>query len=137
MLLRWITASVAALLTTACAAEHRDWAFIQSVRGMALGTPYRTASGIMLPVSVDVSGLKTVTTTPRVMNSGLALKEIVVRREGNTVGIALFTTAAGSLSQRTTSSDIALGDLQPGRYTVVYAEPNGERVDVGQITVAP
>jgi len=134
---RWITASLSALLITGCAGEHRDWAFVQSVGGMALGVPYRTASGVMLPISVDVSGLKTVTTKPRVMNSGLMLKEIVVRREGNTLGIALFTSTAGGSIQRTTSGDVALGDLQPGRYSVVYAEPNGGRVDMGEVTVAP
>jgi hypothetical protein len=134
---QWITAAVATLLITGCAAEHRDWAFVQSIGGMAVGTPYRTASGVMLPVAVDVSGLKTITTKPRVMNSGLAVKEIVVRREGHTLGIALFTTAAGGSSARTTSGDVALGDLQPGRYSVVYAEPNGGRVDMGEVTVAP
>ncbi len=45
----------------------------------------------MLPVSFDVSGLKAITTKPRVMNSGLALKEIIVRRRGHTLGIALMT----------------------------------------------
>jgi len=63
----------------------------RGVGGISFGTPYRTAAGVMLPVSFDVSGLKAITTKPRVMNSGLALKEIIVRRRGHTLGIALMT----------------------------------------------
>lgn len=137
MFARRLAVSVTALLVTGCVAEHRDWAFVQSIGGMALGTPYRTASGVILPVSVDVSGLKTITRKPRLMNSGLALKDIVVRRQGHTLGIALVTTVASDANQRRSSTDLSLGDLEAGRYAVVYAEPNGGRVDIGEIIVAP
>jgi hypothetical protein len=140
MLRRSTRASLAALLVgvaySACSGERRDWAFVQSVGGMALGTPYRNASGVMLPVAVDVSGLRAITTTPRIVNSGLALKEIAVWREGRTLGLALITTVAGP-GARTTSGDLELGPLEPGRYTVVYPEPDGRRVELGEIAVAP
>jgi hypothetical protein len=133
----------AALLVTGCdwlvtslAAERRDWMFVQSVGGMALGTPYRTASGVMLPISVDVSGAKKITVEPRVINSALALKEVVVRREGHTLCIELITTVGSKSDWRTSSSDVALGDLDPGQYAVVYVEPSGARVAMGEIILA-
>jgi hypothetical protein len=137
MTARWPSSLLALLLVAGCAGEHRDWAFVQSVGGMALGTPYRTAKGLMIPVSVDVSGLRRITTEPRLMNSGLALQKVAVRREGLTLGLALMTTIASRANQQTSSGDLFLGDLEPGRYAVVYAEPNGGRVAMGEITVPP
>lgn len=132
-----LAAAVAALLVAGCAVEHRDWAFVQSVGGIALGTPYRAASGVMLPVSVDVSGSRTITTKPTAMNSGLALDRIAVRRQGHTLSLAVITRVAGNDNHRTSSVDLALGELDPGRYAVAYAEPDGSSVEMGEITVQP
>lgn len=126
----------AVLLLGACVGEHRDWAFVQSVGGMALGAPYRTAKGVvMLPVRVDVSGTKAITTKPTALNSGLGIREIRVRRDGNTVRLALVTTPARESA--TSAGEVALGNLEVGLYTVQYAEPNGHTVDLGAIRVEP
>jgi len=42
-------ATIASLSLVGCVEEHRDWSFIQSVGGMAVGIPYRTERGVMLP----------------------------------------------------------------------------------------
>lgn len=65
---RWLPV-MAVLASCAAAAEPRDWAFIQSVGGIALGTPYRGAPGVMLPVRVNVSGTERITTEPRALHS--------------------------------------------------------------------
>jgi hypothetical protein len=127
---------MALLLLGACAGDHRDWAFVQSVGGMALGAPTQTTEGVMLPVRVDVTGSKTITTPPTALHSGLAIKEIRVRRDGNNVRLELLTTAAGKGSSAS-SRDVRLGNLEPGRYTIQYAEPNGGTVDLGEIQVPP
>jgi len=66
MFVRRVTFSLtfAAFLVAGCTSERRDWVFVQSVGGIAVGNPHRTPSGVMLPVFVDVSGLRTITTKP-------------------------------------------------------------------------
>jgi hypothetical protein len=127
---------MALLLVGACAGDHRDWAFVQSVGGMALGTPYQTPEGVKLPVRVDVTGSRTITTPPTALNSGLAIKEIRVRRNGSNVRLELLTAVAGKGSS-SSSRDVLLGNLEPGRYAIQYAEPNGGTVALGEIRVAP
>jgi hypothetical protein len=126
--------TLAALLVAGCISERRDWVFVQSVGGIAVGNPHRTPSGVMLPVSVDVSGLRTITTKPSTVNSGLAIKAITVRREADTLRLTLVTTVAGG-DARSSIAEVPLGDLERGRYRVVYAEPNGGRIGMGEITV--
>jgi hypothetical protein len=129
-------ALLAVLILGACAGEQRNWAFVQAVGGMALGAPYRTPAGMMLPVEIDVTGLRSFTTKATIMNSGLALKEIVVRRQGNKILLKVLTTIAGKGSSPS-SKDLLLGSLEPGRYSVLFTEPDGATVEVGNITVPP
>jgi hypothetical protein len=130
-----ITFLFAAVLVTSCVAERRDWAFVQSVGGLALGEPYRTASGVMLPVSVDVSGLRAITTEPTNMNSALTVRKVAARREGHTILLTLITTLVGDDYPSPKARDVALGMLEPGRYSVVYANPDDGRVPVGEVMV--
>jgi hypothetical protein len=123
------------LLLGACAGGWRDWAFVQSVGGMALGTPYQTPEGVMIPVRVDVSGLQTITTPPTTMSSGLALKEIRVRRAGSNLLLALRTRVAGEGTSSSPKGDVLLGKLEAGRYRVQYAEPKGGAVDLAELLV--
>jgi hypothetical protein len=125
------------LLCVGCVDEYRDWAFVQSVGGLAIGTPYRTPDGILLPISVNVSGTKAITTKPTTMNSALALKEIVVRRQGNTISLGLVTTLFSDKHSRTSVTNISLGQLGPGNYTIIYAEPKGGHINIGTIEVTP
>ena len=132
---RWFLATFV-LASCAAAAEQRDWAFIQSVGGMALGTPYRTAEGVLLPVRVNVSGSERITTEPRALHSGIVIERIDARPDGSGLAVQVTTApAAGKPGRRAASGDVFLGNLAPGRYAVVYAEPNGGRVQVGEITV--
>jgi len=136
MIYRMGLASMAALLLEACAGEQRDWAFVQSVGGLAVGAPYRTPAGVMLPVDIDITGLRSITTKPTTMNSGLALKEIVIRPQGNTLLLKVMTTLGGKGSSPS-SKDLLVGNLEPGRYAVLFTEPGGATIEVGNITVPP
>jgi hypothetical protein len=129
-------ASLAALLLAASAVQQRDWAFVRAVGGMALGAPYRTPAGVMLPIDIDVTGLRSITTKPTTMNSALALEEISVRQQGDRILLKL-TTAVGGKGSSHSSKDLLLGSLAPGRYVVQFIEPGGAAIEVGTITVPP
>jgi hypothetical protein len=122
-----------AILFIGCVVEHKDWEFIQSVGGMSVGKPYRTEKGVMLPVSCDVSGLKTITVKPKTMNSGLSIKEIKIERTSNVISLALITSVGGNSS----CNDIFLGYLPSGKYSIVYKEPNGSFIPITEIDIAP
>lgn len=134
---RWIATAAVVFMGGCAGAQQRDWAFVQSIGGMAVGRPYRTAAGVMLPVRVDVSGLEAITTEPTTMNSGLALKEVTVRRQGDILRLGVVTGLASHANQPTAANDLLLGDLAPGLYDVVYDQPDGTQVSIGRIVVAP
>jgi hypothetical protein len=122
-----------AFLFVGCSTEQKDWKFIQDVGGMSIGKPYRTEKGIMLPVNCDVSGLKTITVKPKIMNSGLSIKEIKVERTNKVISLALVTSVGGNAS----CNDLFLGNLPSGEYSIVYKEPNGSFVQITETEIAP
>ena len=124
------------LLLTGCIDEYRDWGFIQNVGGIAIGQVYKTDRGFSLPIRVDITGLQEITQKPRLVNSGLALKEIRFKRDGNQFLLALITTVPHNGYKNATSPDLNLGNLPPGRYSVFYLNPNGERILIGSFLAA-
>jgi predicted RNase H-like HicB family nuclease len=59
-------------IISSAARSSRDWQFVQSVGGLALGTPQRDDRGHVLPIRCDVSGTRTITVHPTAINSALA-----------------------------------------------------------------
>ena len=53
-------------------AEPQSWSFVESVGGIAVDPPVRADHTWVLPVRSDVSGLKSITTKPTIINSGMA-----------------------------------------------------------------
>jgi hypothetical protein len=125
-----------AILFIGCVVEHKDWEFIQSVGGMSIGKPYRTEKGIMLPVNCDISGLRTITIKPQMMNSGMSVKEIQTERIDNIISLSLITSVAGQ-GRKSTCDDLLIGNIPSGKYSIVYKEPNGSFVQITEIEIAP
>jgi hypothetical protein len=125
-----------AFLFIGCVAQHKDWAFIQDVGGMSIGKPYRTEKGIMLPVYCNVSGLQTITVKPKILNSGMSIKEIKAERIDNVISLSLITSVAGQ-GRKSTCDDLLLGNIPSGKYSIVYKEPNGLLVQITEIEIAP
>jgi hypothetical protein len=72
--------------------EQRDWNFIQSVGGLAVGEPQKLADGnYRLPINCDVSGLKQVTIKPTLINSALAVRETGCAVRGQTIQLWVKT----------------------------------------------
>lgn len=122
-----------AALLSGCATQ-RSWRFVQDVGGLMVGAPVRTAAGVELPVQVDVSGLRAVTTPPRAIHSSLAAR-IDAARAGSRIELALYTAPPGGAQRRCLVERVALGKIPAGRYEVVFAEPGGARVQLGTVVI--
>ena len=115
--------------------EPRDWQFIQSVGGIAVGAPYRSAGGdVLLPLDCDVSGRK-VTVEPTANYSGLTCHEPVVRLQGQSVYITIRTGLPTDAYPNARCPDADLGQLPAGRYSVSYSNPDGSEHPLGSIEV--
>ena len=136
MLRRWPVAFAMCLLTASAHASERDWAFMQSVGGMAIEAPVRVAPSSsmhktarwQLPVRADVSGLTAVTRPPSSLNSALACTQTKAELRGHMIALRVLTGLMRSgLSSVCPPAD--LGAIAPGNYRVVYgqeAQPLGE-----------
>ena len=112
----------------------RDWQFVQSVGGLAVGTPQRDArKHAILPLRCDVSGLQTITVRPTALNSGLFCDSPAVRIHSTSVLITLRTTLAGKGSALCPPAD--LGKIADGEYSIFYRDPDGKQHPLGTIHV--
>ena len=103
--------------------EHRDWRFVQSVGGMAIGQPRRKSnSTYSLPVECNVSGTRAITVHPTALNSAFMCAGFDVRKNGSSVYLTLRTSLFGRSSR---CKAISLGRLTPGTYSVYYRDPDG------------
>jgi hypothetical protein len=53
------------IASPAISAQSRDWVFVQSVGGLALGEPAQKRRHMYLAIRCNVSGVEATTTTPR------------------------------------------------------------------------
>jgi hypothetical protein len=124
------------LLVSSCslAAESRNWSFVQSVGGIVVGQPSKVASGWLLPVRADVSGLQRITLAPTAMYSALSCNTVKASIEGQSIYLAISTGIAGSgHTSRCPSAE--LGHLGPGTYAVFYRGPDGLTFPLGRAAV--
>ena len=124
---------VAAGLSTysAALAQARDWAFVQSVGGLAIDAPVQKNGSWLLPIRCNVSGLETVTVRPSTLNSGLGCS-VSARVEGQSI----LLTVATRLDSSAACPPVNLGPLAKGRYTVFYSGAPNERVRLQEIEIA-
>ena len=116
--------------------SQRDWQFVQSVGGIAVGTPYRIDDGrVLLPIDFDVSGLRAITTQPTLMNSAMNCAAPLVDVRSQVIAITVRTELADKGGYGPGCPDADLGDLAAGRYAVVYGSPDGSEHPLGTIEV--
>ena len=114
----------------------QDWAFVQRVGGIAVGTPVRAPNGhVLLPIDCNVSGLKTITVQPTTMNSSIVCAEPRVRVESHAISITIRTTFPSKSYRNPRCPDADLGVLSEGEYSVTYAEPDGTLHPLGTVVV--
>ena len=109
--------------------EPRDWTFIQSVGGMKV-----SAKDSTLTVECDVSGLKKVTVKPTMINSGIGVRKLKHRRDGNTILLTLTTCVIGK-GITTSPKPVDLSNYPDGEYSVEYLDPDGARHPIGKVVI--
>lgn len=113
----------------------RSWEFIESVGGIAINTPSRVRNcAVFLPVTCDVSGLKSVTKKPTSMNSSLVVTDIDKKIEGNEILLSVKTGLASKL-KTSACSGVELGDIPAGDYQVFYLGPDRQKHSLGKVIV--
>ncbi len=128
--------SLANSLATLLTEKARDWSFVQSIGGIAMGQPLRQGVGWSLPLRCDVSGRTTISWPPTMIHSGLAYAGITVEIVGADIYITLNTRVVDSGKPTTDCSIIALGNIPAGNYTVYYRSPDKSAVVLGAIRVS-
>jgi hypothetical protein len=118
-------------LSSPAHAEKRDWTFVESVGGLSVGTPYHTAEGVMLPVRAAVSGIKTFTVKPTVMNSSVGCEKVIAVVEGHKIYLTVETSFGGN----SRCPAAKLGAVEAGKYAVLYREPDGHTVPLDKVTI--
>jgi hypothetical protein len=134
VLLLSLVASCSSLMSMA-AYSSRDWEFIQSVGGIAVGSPWRDDGGyVFLPIDCDVSGLRAITVKPTLINSALVCEAPRVRVRERSVFI-LICTSLPSGRHDSQCPDGELGKLSPGTYDAFYGSPGDFEHPLGSIDV--
>jgi len=114
-----------------------SWKFMESVGGIAIGTPSRDPQGhVFLPVRCDVSGLTAISKKPTTLNSALSVKSLKKKVEEQKIYISVKT---GVISKGETCkcSGVDLGNIPAGNYEVLYYGSDREKYPLGTVTVPP
>src|SRR6266446_44725 len=123
-------------IVSGTARSSRDWQFVQSVGGLALGTPQRDHHGhVLLPIRCDVSGTQTITVGPTGINSALVCEPPSVHVSSSTVFLTIRTTIASSRNSDARCPAADLGALSAGLYSVIYRSPDGRQHPLGSIQI--
>lgn len=125
------------LITASCSAVEsveRNWSFIEKVGGLEIGKPYKELNTNYLPINVDVSGLKKVTTKPTTLNSALMCSRTGHIIKDNEIHISIYTSLINETAGRNCKSIPLLG-IKEGKYTVYYSTKNTEKHKLGSITI--
>ena len=88
----------------------------------------------MLVVDCDVSGTKKVTLEPTMINSGMGVREIKLKRDGNTFRLTLVTCVIGK-GLTTSPKPIDLSGYPDGDYSIEYLDPDGTKHALGKIAL--
>ena len=124
------------MIVLAVSHSSRDWASLQSVGGLALGTPVRDDSGrVALPIRCDVSGTQTITVRPIGIDSGSVCERPIVRVRSNTIYLTVRTMLAGREGLGGLCPPADLGKLATGTYAVIYLDPQGSHHPLGTIQI--
>jgi hypothetical protein len=112
----------------------RDWQFVQSVGGLAIGTAHRDdRNHVILPIHCDITGTETITVHPTTGYAGLAFDLPKVRVRSTNVFVTVCTVLPGMRDAMCPPAD--LGKLRGGDYSVFVLSPDGKQEPLGSIQI--
>jgi hypothetical protein len=115
--------------------QKRDFSFIQSVGGIEIEQPILSQDGWIVPVKCDVSGLSTITTKPKLMNSALECSEIISSKNDTAIFLTVKTSVIGFKSKDCKCRAVNVGDLVKKPYSVYYIY-NGKTEFLGSFDIS-
>ena len=122
------------MLSLTVCSEAREWAFVQSAGGIALGAVSENKGEWSLAVRANVSGLEEITVKPTVINSALVCTSTSASITGSDI---YLTIHAGIIREGYTTScpEAHLGRIHEGAYRVFYRSPHDKPAFLGEIQV--
>jgi hypothetical protein len=129
-----------ALMAVLCVASlaagcgrREGWSFVESVGGIAVGTPRQTAQVWVLPVDANVSGVSRITVSPTTQNSALTCRIRTAVKNHN----LYITLVAGLFGSGAKCPPALLGPMKAGKYVVLYAGPGEPTHLIGSMVIPP
>lgn len=107
--------------------KKRDWSFIQSVGGMTVASHHQS-----LVINCDVSGTRKVTVKPTMINSGMGVRKVIHKRNGNKIQLTLVTSVIEK-GISTAPKPLDLSSYPEGTYKVVYLDSDNKEHDLGTV----
>ena len=115
----------------------QTWAFMQAVGGIIIGTP-RYQKGIWsLPVACDVSGHTRVSVKPTRLNPGAVWAGTMIEVENDRIYLTIDTSPPPPGKANTVCGPANLGRPRPGKYSVIYRDPDGSEHFIRTIELKP
>jgi hypothetical protein len=115
--------------------EERDWRFIQSVGGIAIGLPVAENNDWLLPVNCNVAGLREITVKPTMLNSGLVWADTEVSIKGGIIYLSIKTALVGIGGGSSDCGPANLGKIEPGKYSVMYLGADQSTNSIGEVEI--
>jgi hypothetical protein len=104
--------------------QARSLAFLQDRGGIAVDKVFRKNGDWLLPVACNVSGIKTITTTPTTIHASLAWSKSVAWIEEGHIYLQVFTAMQGPRAPSAECGPAALRHTQRGVYPVYFVDPD-------------
>ena len=112
-----------------------SWEFMQNRGGIALEPAFREAGHWFLPVRCNVSGIKAITTAPRILHAKLAWRQTRAVLEGGRIYVVIVTTKQSLEAPSAVCGLAKLDAAQPGDYEVIYRDPDGILHSMGEVSI--
>ena len=115
--------------------NQADWAFIESVGGIKVGTPLKTEQGYYLPIQCNVSGLDSITSQPTALNSALWCLSTQTFVEDSSIYLHINYGISFSDYTECNCSATNIGKLKSGNYKVYYQDETTQNTLIGAFTI--
>ncbi len=112
-----------------------SWEFMQNRGGIALEPAFREARHWFLPVRCNVSGIKAITTAPRILHAKRAWRRTSAVIEDGRIYVVIVATKQGLKAPSAACGPAKLEAAQPGDYEVFYRDPDGSLHSMGKVSI--
>jgi hypothetical protein len=113
----------------------QNWKSVQEAGGIRIGAPTEKDGRKVLPVEYDISGLTAVTRKPTVINSGLVVRKIELKRQGAQIILRVVSQLVEEHPKTAKVHYADLSEIPAGTYEVYYEDARDPAKQLGRIEV--